>query len=385
MRFNRFAKFVLVLELLVDILTPFFRWAPLSYIAIFLYIFVNSICAVYFFKEEKKPMVRWLGFFIVMFCILTIINWARFPKYVISWAGEISTSHQMTAILKNLTTFFLIYKIRKQECITAKFLHNFAIILFLITMVNFIQGYRAIGYSQYGQAINVGYTILYLSFMVSLTGFNVKNTLLFVFMVIIILLSAKRGAIVSVGIVSVCFVMYRWANTRLRILIIPIAVAAMVFMVNSIYKSNANLQAKVEATQEGHSSGRDIIYETLWDNWKNQSIEEKIFGWQFAGSISILEYDGHNDYLEILNGQGLLGLFIYFCLIISFMVYFFRARSKLLFYEKFVVLSGVLVWYFRAFVSQTVYGSGTCYFMIAFTFVVSSLSMREEQEKLLLK
>ncbi len=374
MGFEMFAKFILILELLLSYLSPFFRWQPLNYASTALLLLVSSICVVFFFQTEKRPILRKFGFLLLFFCILTFFNWLRFPKsYLGGEDGVFSTSHQMTGTLRTLLSFFLIYRLKTKELLSIHSLHRLAFVFLILAIPAFILDYYSLDFGKYGNSVNTAYALIYIYFLLSLDGFNIKNTLYLVIIFGFVVFSAKRGAMISFAIVSAFFLFYRWRGKILRLFMIPIAVGALAIMANYIYNSNENLQLKMEGTQEGNYSGRDYMNEVLVLNFSNQDTEHQIFGFAFAGSVLLLDMDAHNDYLEILTSQGLLGLVFYIFILIYFLVLFFKARSHLKPHEKFIILSGILMWYVRAYVSQTVYGSDAILFIMAFTFIIAGL------------
>ena len=413
MGFEKFAKFILILDLLLSFLSPFFRWQPLNYASTALLLLVSSICVVFFFQTEKRPILRKFGFLLLFFCILTFFNWLRFPKSYLG--GEdgffstshqmtgtlrtllpffliyrlktkellsihslhrlafVSTSHQMTGTLRTLLSFFLIYRLKTKELLSIHSLHRLAFVFFILAIPAFILDYYSLDFGKYGNSVNTAYALIYIYFLLSLDGFNIKNTLYLVIIFGFVVFSAKRGAMISIAIVSAFFLFYRWRGKVSRLFMIPIAVGTLAIMANYIYNSNENLQLKMEGTQEGNYSGRNYMNEVLVLNFLNQDTEHQIFGFAFAGSVLLLDMDAHNDYLEILTSQGLLGLVFYIFILIYFLVLFFKARSHLKPHEKFIILSGILMWYVRAYVSQTVYGSDAILFIMAFTFIIAGL------------
>jgi O-antigen ligase len=64
--------------------------------------------------------------------------------------------------------------------------------------------------------------------------------------------------------------------------------------------------------KEGNLSGRTELYSSLWMYYKNSDIKNLLFGYGFAQSIRFVGNTAHNDWLEILIGQGIMGISLYF-------------------------------------------------------------------------
>ena len=64
---------------------------------------------------------------------------------------------------------------------------------------------------------------------------------------------------------------------------------------------------------EGNTSGRDVIYGTIFTKWySSTNIWNLLFGFGFAGSLEITGGSyAHNDWLELLSNFGLTGIIAY--------------------------------------------------------------------------
>lgn len=372
MRFDKFARSILWLYLIIGFIIPFFRWQPLNYAITALLLIVNLVCVFSFWGEEKRSLLRWLGAIILVFCGLTIFNWLLSPKNYYGY----STSHEMTGILVNLTTFFLVYQLRKRGAVNVNRLNQLVLLLFIITIPAFFVDYYSLEFSEHGNSANTAYPLVYLFFLLSLTGYNVRNNLFLIIIFGLVIFSAKRGAIICVVILTLFYLLFQWNNKRAsirRIVLIPIVAGTFLLFANYIYENNENLQLKVEGTQAGNYSGRDYINETLLLHFYQLDTEKQLFGSAFAGSVALLEMDAHNDYIETLIGQGIVGLALYIAILLTIFVISFRARSYLQPIEKFILFSGFVIWCVRAYYSQTVYSSDIILYVISFAFIIAGL------------
>ena len=136
----------------------------------------------------------------------------------------------------------------------------------------------------------------------------------------------KRGAIV---ISVVCFMwffykIFKDIRGRQRFYIVLLTILFMVIggtYVYMLYDSNQFFQYRMEQTIQGDYSARDVIYLTLWNNFQQElSLLKVLFGNGVYHTISLTGTFAHNDWLELLTNQGLIGVLAY----LLFFVYFVR-------------------------------------------------------------
>ena len=136
----------------------------------------------------------------------------------------------------------------------------------------------------------------------------------------------KRGAIILAVIAVMLFVWFtlKRANGIQKIgitLIVGVFLALFSAYITDIMTENDFFMSRVEKTMEGYSSGRDEIYSTLWNYFTEESSPMTVFlGLGANGTLKISETYAHNDWLETLINNGILGLLIF----IIYWYYFYR-------------------------------------------------------------
>lgn len=142
--------------------------------------------------------------------------------------------------------------------------------------------------------------------------------------VFFVVLSAKRGAILICGIMSVLFIIrnYRYSSGHKKLLTILLMIGFFIIVYSFImdYMSeNDYLMKRIEETKEGRSNGRDDLYWTLWDSFKNQNDTWKyLFGGGVWYTTKLTWTAAHNDWLEFLIDMGLFGVCVYMHYWVSF-------------------------------------------------------------------
>jgi len=178
---------------------------------------------------------------------------------------------------------------------------------------------------------NAGY--MFVAIMPTIVFFNKKPFVQYALLALcmfFILLSMKRGAII-IGVLCVLFFLYMSTKSASRSqkgwLLILSVVLLIVGYFNIKYLMNTSdyFNNRIEATLEGNSSQRDVIYSSLWGIYTTKfNSLQLIFG---GGACATLRYLGsyaHNDWLELLINQGILGVVAY----ISYWLYFYKSYNK---------------------------------------------------------
>lgn len=139
-----------------------------------------------------------------------------------------------------------------------------------------------------------------------------------------IIYSVKRGAIL-IGLLSVAYFILknmtagRKKGIKLSYVILAIIVVAVAFyFIEYMVTTNDFFNTRLEATMEGDSSARDEYY-LFFLNYLGslESIPKLLFGGGAYYTVVLLGNLAHNDWLEILICNGILGAIIY-------MVYWIR-------------------------------------------------------------
>ena len=135
------------------------------------------------------------------------------------------------------------------------------------------------------------------------------------------------------------------------ILMALFVVAGMFAIVEYKADSISDLSQRFDLIKDDGGSGRDGIYEDVYNRYLSSSIDKQILGHGFDGvrrdSSYIIPVSAHNDFLEVLYDFGVIGFLLYVLIhfsLIKWTIYLFRARSRLAFpvlisYVCFLVMS----------------------------------------------
>ena len=169
------------------------------------------------------------------------------------------------------------------------------------------------------ETVNGGaYLILGLIPFVCLSKKRFVQLLLFLLAMFLIITSYKRGPML---IFLVCM-MYYFFNSKKKsgkkngttLLVIAAFSIGYVFIVD-IFRESDVLQNRLAITLSGSSSGRDSILSMMFSAFLNSNLLQMLFGHGAYGTISLTGKLAHNDWVQILIDQGVVGVIIFgvFC------------------------------------------------------------------------
>lgn len=156
-----------------------------------------------------------------------------------------------------------------------------------------------------------------------------KSWLQYLFAAICVLFaffSMKRGAIICGFISATLLVFMNMKSRKGTNIITPIILISLVTIIvvqileNTLFQ-NDFYQARMQSTMEGNVSGRDELYASMFTYYKEgTTIIQKLIGLGADGTLKISMNYAHNDWLEILIDQGILG--------IAFFIFYWRSYIK---------------------------------------------------------
>jgi O-antigen ligase len=198
-------------------------------------------------------------------------------------------------------------------------------------------------------------------FVFLLKKYKLISVVLLGIILMYIIMGNKRGAIITAALGTIIFAYYQFQTiekrNRLRgFLVILIFVILLGYFAYYTYLNNEYLMNRMALISEGNSSGRDIIYGTIFNAWWNSnSIWNILFGYGFAGSLKLTGGSyAHNDWLELLSNFGLLGVSVYLYLFSATVKYI---RNKKWESDKRILMLTITVMWFVTTIFSMWYSS----------------------------
>ena len=182
-----------------------------------------------------------------------------------------------------------------------------------------------------------------------------------------LIIGAKRGNILAAFIPLVIILRQSLKDSKrsaIKIILTIVLIAGTGFLAYYWTSSNEYLLYRIEQTNEGDSSGRDIIYETTWNLWYySESVFSQLFGFGYDSVVNKINVAAHSDWLEILVDYGLVGVLLYLVVYLRFVRQIRFTKDPEL---KVVIISAVSILFIKSFYSMSFNTSTLPLLMISF-------------------
>lgn len=192
------------------------------------------------------------------------------------------------------------------------------------------------------------------------------SAILIVLSSVFAILSLKRGAMM----ILVAFLIYyiyivikeSKLSTLQKISIISLTAIVCGTVAVQFYNTSNLVQERVAQTLSGNTSGRDVMYSQLWENWSNSdSIVNMLFGYGYSYTpiVTFGRY-AHNDWLELLTNMGLFGVGLYMLFFVGAIAAGIKANIP----ERRIIVSVLIVMAIKSLFSMGYTDNGSIPLMI---------------------
>lgn len=255
-----------------------------------------------------------------------------------------ATKHEyLKTIYMSLLPIYVMYHYGRRGVLTTSYICRFTILWLFIVIVQFIRlqndamaAASEMGITEDIEIVNnIAYDFLHLFPLIFL--WRAKPFVQYLLTAVIfafILVGMKRGVIV-IGAVCLMWFLYsiwrtskgrqRYAVAFLTIVLLSLGIG----YISDLYSTSPLFQQRIEQTLEGSTSNRDTIYGSLWQYFKDDlSLTHFLLGNGAFFTVTVAGNFAHNDWLELLINQGLLGVAIYIAYFISLVYTLYRLRHN---------------------------------------------------------
>lgn len=282
-----------------------------------------------------------------------------FPVFSFIFTGNLETEDSIfRQILTNFLPFFPVYYFANKGILTRQHLILFLILLLPVLSIKFFQTTSAIQLERGREDVvsNSIYPIMGLLpfvFLIrnKLISFGIINLIWF-----LSVQSNKRAAIVAGAITLILFLYQNiylssqknkiWNYLSAFVFIIGISYFAFYY-----YQQNYYLQERINLMMDGQTSGRDNLFEELFNAWyHSDSFFNYLFGLGFNASRAITTHVSHNDWIDVLGSYGLVGLIFFLLLWKALINQFFDKywnKSKKISYILILIIAFLATMVFR--------------------------------------
>lgn len=275
---------------------------------------------------HNKPLFfKGLNTLLIMFIVYGVILILSGHEFYIreGGIGKVRNIGYLKDILNSLLPIYTFYYFTIKGYFDVKKLKRWIPIFFIIATFQYYR-YQAEtielfnGVDDMGITNNAGY--VFLSLIPALLLFNKKTYIQYFGLIVanaFIILSTKRGAIFIAALVTITFLWYNLRQSKGKKKFIIITITTLFFIlayqfINDLLINNSYFYGRIQDTLSGNSSHRDEIYLSMWDAYtSSENPIHKLFGRGAYGTLTVGMNFAHNDWLEILTNQGLLGVIIF--------------------------------------------------------------------------
>ena len=346
-----------IIYLLKNILYPS---GAISTSAVFLISLFGFICCI---SECCKKNRNLILIVFALFWLMNVISYVISPKIVygvfFEAIGRKETLPQLVNITMFIMPFYTGYFYGKAKGVPRDMLVYFSIAILIVSVFRYIAygEQRAIEHDiSEGYTNNVGY--LFVCMVPVLPIIYTRNRIISLLMLLIVItfviISSKRGAILTLIAALFAFFLYFQISKKTsmsRKITIVLFTITIFLVIYYLIMSNDFLQVRFERQKQLGFGGREIAYSILWNHWiTDNNPYTFLFGNGMMQSITVWGNYAHNDWLELLIDNGLIGGLLYAILFLSFFVYIFKCKTE--FMLKASMILSVSMWFLISFFSM---------------------------------
>lgn len=314
-------------------------------ISSFIAFLILTLSIIYTCKYIFKT--RLVGYTKALFCILILVSFYGFFAYltdgsiILGKAGNTPVYWWFKNMYLSILPIFSYLYFAKSGYLTIKNLKKSLPVIIIAVICSYYWYYQSAIDSLHlaGRDVqeitnNAGYVVL--TMMPVLIIFDSKRIIQYIglfLIVMLVILSMKRGAILICCIMSLFFIIRILKNTpvnkKIAIYLLAFTFFVLIYQFLLTHMTESDyFMAKIEATKEGNSSGRDDIYSTLWNHFLNiNNPFMLLLGGGVWYTTKVTWSAAHNDWLEFLLDMGIVGVSIY---IYYWFAFYTLSKSKYL-------------------------------------------------------
>lgn len=318
------------------------------------------ISGIYFLKtllqkNNKNLLYKVVTVFVIMNVIVAVFG------------GDITNSYHFGQLKNTLLVylpFFPFYYFAQKGILEEKFLKRFFIVILFLAIMIFFRYNTQMQILRNTEDLNFVNNTTYkfvfiMPFVFLFRHKKVLSLLLLSILLFFVIAGSKRGAVISTMVGSLFYVYlllktisYDKKYIVRNYLLTFIGITVFLVLIYNYFQSNELLISRLSSIAEGDSSGRDLIYYRLINEWLNSNnFINILFGFGYTSSIEISGgLFAHNDWLELLTSFGLMGVVVYFAMFYVAIKFAFNAKVKI--DKKIMMMALLSIWFITSVVSM---------------------------------
>ncbi len=280
-------------------------------------------CKCFIQKHSKLPSsLKALALLLTSYCLYGGYAMMNGEKMYVLFSGEeVFPFNYIKQALISILPLYVFYYYAINNKISLRFLKLMSLVFFCVIIIVMItkeakmlqmaieNGSKAREFTNnasYGFIYLVAYLYLFKSKKISIP--------FLVGIMVCLLIGMKRGAIL-IGVVSVLIYLHDTVSNASSkqqggwFVSIAIVVVMMGFYISDLYQTDVYFRQRIDSTMDGSVSRRDVIINSLMSFYiEKASIFQQLFGDGANATLRHAENFAHNDWVEMLINQGLVGV-----------------------------------------------------------------------------
>lgn len=333
---------------------------------------------------KLNSVMKIINLLIIMFSIYGIFYYLFGTIAVKSYSGiSLSAFDYLKNIYISLMSIFPLYVFAKKNQLNEKVISCWIpIFLIVCTSSFFVYETQRMLHSEYdtdGLTNNIAYH--FLSLFPLLFFYRDKKVLQWImlgYIMIFIIYGMKRGAILIGCILLVVHIYKTFKNSsstqKIVVFLLCLVFSFILIRFVKVYMSDISyFQYRIEQTVEGDSSGRGDYYKLFVDYFMNISNPIKVlFGGGAYETVRINGNTAHNDWIELLINNGLLG-FVLYLIYMKRLFSFTHKNQNSIYYD--ILLPFFIIYFLKTFISMS-YTTYTIYTTVAIAYAFAKIDSK---------
>lgn len=262
-----------------------------------------------------------LNYLILMFTVYGVIRIFRGESIIMEHnLNEVIPFYYLKNIYISLLPIYVYYLLAKIGVLNKNYLQSYLLLFLLLVTLIYIENYMNASKSAVSEEITNNMGIRFMT-LIPMLFFLEKRRLLqyaaLVYILTFVVMGMKRGAILLAAVLTIYFLYHslKEASQKEKLYLLLLSIVAIILIgmvVADLMDNSAYFNRRVQQTLEGDASGRDSIYSTLWYAFlENGSLFHCLLGFGADSTVQFCGTSAHNDWLELLINNGLLGIVLY--------------------------------------------------------------------------
>lgn len=308
--------------------------------------------------KNTPPLLNAVSLLVAMYAIYGVIFMLYSSEVYIGGSREVGSYLYLQNALNSLLPFYLLYSFAERGKLTAHRMRMYCLILFILFIAIYIRIYRLMLFEAMFTGIerreftnNTGYYFVALIPFLFFFRNRLYRYVMLIAIMVFAVLCMKRGALLIGVLGSIWFL---WADFKLGedikqkswTIILAICATSVIMLYIGYKQENSKyFRSRIEQTQKGDASGRNMIYPKIWNAVVNdESVAHLLVGRGANSTVGIAGNYAHQDWLELACSNGLTGVVLALNFYAAIFLTAYRNRKNLpkVYYVVFLLIGFML-------------------------------------------